>query len=493
MASQKVPFLSEEMKAKGTTTTISEVVQQAAAGIPPSNPQLQNVIETTKEFFEAKQEDPNLGFQARKVAHDVNKVLQDTEQFIEEKNADEQLQKMAVSGKAAAESFSYEARKAGEQAFKEGGYMGATSQETWTAAKDVVQQLVYSGEFRRLLMELVDVVESAFYRVKREAEESAQTPSGGLTEQVKQDIQEGTTEHIKEGLQSVSERVSYILREKGTLTDEEKSRLRTRLSMTLQKMKENPQFNRALNGFVTMIDFVQNQVGSVLGKTAPISSSSHIKTLMFEARTFLESFTSPRKIDRLIENVNGFFNRLYENERLNECWNNLRRLAGQFMDRPELLVDNDEFIRNLSDNMEEIQGHLEEMKDSPYTENILRESRSIVNDIKEDPLGQKLSSDTRILLQNFITYSGGQPQLNVELIRQMKGLLVPLLQHHLKYVPLGRIEGSDETYDYWFDNIVFAAGDLIPDQVHVMLHSEGDVNVPQLETQDFGTNILFKA
>src|SRR5690606_7709952 len=74
-----------------------------------------------------------------------------------------------------------------------------------------------------------------------------------------------------------------------------------------------------------------------------------------------------------------------------------------------------------------------------------------------------------------------------ELIHQMKGLMVPLIVEHLRWIPLPRIEGSNDTYDYWFDNVVFSAPDLIPDKIHVRMVSEGDFDVNALSTDNFAT------
>jgi hypothetical protein len=108
--------------------------------------------------------------------------------------------------------------------------------------------------------------------------------------------------------------------------------------------------------------------------------------------------------------------------------------------------------------------------------------------IRDDPIRQRLANDTQILIQDFVTYdSNNNPVLNLELINQMKALIVPLLKEHLRWVPLPRIEGSNETYDYWFDNVVFSAPDLVPDRIHIRMFTEGDFALNNLETENFVT------
>jgi len=144
--------------------------------------------------------------------------------------------------------------------------------------------------------------------------------------------------------------------------------------------------------------------------------------------------------------------------------------------------------------LKRLRAKLAGMGDSVYLSNLSYNSQEIINSIMEDPLRQKLTSDAQILVQNFFNYDEkGTMQLNTELLNEMKSLIVPLLIEQLKWVPLPRIQGSNETYDYWFDNVVFSAPDLVPDQIHIRLASEGDFDVKNLQTDNFRTFIRVSA
>jgi hypothetical protein len=167
----------------------------------------------------------------------------------------------------------------------------------------------------------------------------------------------------------------------------------------------------------------------------------------------------------------------------------------QSLENPNLLVNSQQFINKCEAIMKESRAYLQNtMNKNTYLQDIIDEGRNILNSMLEDPISNRLATDTKIMVQNFFQVdASGRPTINLELINQMKGLLVPLLVEHLRWIPLPLVEGSNDNYDYWFDHIVFSAPELVPDQIHVKMGSEGDVLLNELQTSNFETFIHFSA
>jgi hypothetical protein len=110
---------------------------------------------------------------------------------------------------------------------------------------------------------------------------------------------------------------------------------------------------------------------------------------------------------------------------------------------------------------------------------LLEEIQLVSEAIRDDPLRQKLAQDTRTFLSDFLIYDAmGKPQLNGEVVRQLKFLVLPILRENLAYIPLPRIEGSNEKMDFWVENVILATSDILPDNVKIDVRSKTLLNRP---------------
>jgi hypothetical protein len=122
---------------------------------------------------------------------------------------------------------------------------------------------------------------------------------------------------------------------------------------------------------------------------------------------------------------------------------------------------------------------------------MMEEASAVFNAIRDDPLRKKLAQDTKIFVSNFVSYdSFGRPTLNTEVLSQMRSLLVPLLREQLYYLPIPKIEGSNGTYDYWLDNIIFSTDDILPDHVRIEVKQKTHLDRVTSSSQNY-TRILF--
>jgi hypothetical protein len=179
---------------------------------------------------------------------------------------------------------------------------------------------------------------------------------------------------------------------------------------------------------------------------------------------------------------------------LNRYFDELSDFFLHLTERPHAIIDDSSFVRKIDEMMNRGLSLLSSTQQHPYLGNLLRESKAILNAIRDDPLRRKLAADMKVLAADFVTYGkDGKPVLNTELVSQLKTLMIPLLTEHLKEIPIPRITGSNDTYDYWIDNLTFSAGELLPNQLHVHVDTDADINVKTLSTQRSVTRILLTA
>jgi hypothetical protein len=87
----------------------------------------------------------------------------------------------------------------------------------------------------------------------------------------------------------------------------------------------------------------------------------------------------------------------------------------------------------------------------------------------------------------LVTDSQGRPSLYVtqESLAQFKKLLLPILQEGLANIPLPSISGSNDTYDWRLENIVFDSRGLLPERFHLRFVSDLDLDSHSVENKFF--------
>lgn len=493
----------EPMDIETVKETVVPAAQEIAAavkqGVPPSNKQIEGVIDSAQQFLDTKQSE--LPPAASKAVGDLSQVLEDTKEFIREKNPDEALQKTIVHAKAATEAISSTAASEMMPKSEEwSSEISETAKEVFESSTNFARQLVTSGEFRRLLIDLINVVENLVWRVQSTTEEKTnEAPS--IAKALKTDIAQEKNP-LEEGLprtqiaaQELKDKLQYALRDESSFTDEERRLIRERFRDVLLRIKKNNQFQKSIHSLSSLFNYLKSELSETLDKATDDSQAKYnFDKMTNEAGKFLQRFASKDALNRFYNNLTGFVNTISKDQDFDQLLQELRGLFNDALENPEILLQDQGYIERAESALKRLRAKLAGMGDSVYLSNLSYNAQEIINSIMDDPLRQKLASDAQILVQNFFNYDEkGTMQLNTELLNEMKALIVPLLIEQLKWVPLPRIQGSNETYDYWFDNVVFSAPDLVPDQIHIRLASEGDFDVKNLQTDNFRTFIRVSA
>jgi hypothetical protein len=112
--------------------------------------------------------------------------------------------------------------------------------------------------------------------------------------------------------------------------------------------------------------------------------------------------------------------------------------------------------------------------------------------IANNPATNKLQNAARQLVTDLLLDEHGFPALKTEIFSQMRGLLVNLVMAELKHIPIPKLEGSVENYDYRFEGMKLYGFDLMPDHIHLKIENEIRVDVPHGSTEKARANITIR-
>lgn len=481
-----------EVKATDTNPALN-FTQTIMSGEVPSNKQIHQVLDTTKEFIKEKQEEAPTS-QTRKVLRDAAEMVEATQQVIDNKNKDENLQKLAAEGvktvvetgkvqihaisKDNAQDVTDKAKQAGEAARRAG-----------QASLSVVKMMLTNGEFRSWFLDFAGFMHDALFQAYQKAEDQSKF-QGKENWQQQQPQQQPQQQQQQQMMSATPSQFS------GEWTEELKQKLAERFMSLLDKLNSYPDFAAGARDLFDALDALKEKAKQTSEELKEHlwedEQHEEVQLALDHARVLVERF-SGRKLDTLINSLDRFVNHLRERKDLDQWLTDTRCLFECAAKDPQRIGGPTQLrqrVQNLIDSADRIRHEISEQNDFRI---LVDESKAIFERIKNDPDVKRFNEKAAKFFENF-TYidPSGKRCINRDLIAELRLYVVPLLMKQLEEIPIPPFQDHNEDYDYRIENLVLSGSDIIPERVKIYIDSEFEFNVAHLETEKGCTTALLK-
>lgn len=464
------------------TSPLMETIQTVQAGKVPSNVQVEQTIESTKVDIDRRMQEVPVSEKGERLAKDAKQILEATQQFIEEKTPDELLQRTIEHGKEATKEVAMTAKE-GTPQLRGPEYVEiqAKAYDVFYLGRRLSREVIYSKEFRRLLLEFGELISAIIGRRTERLKEEGEH----VKEAMKTDFVEGT---ITETLGEVQK---VVKREQETkpfeaplteLTENEKTELAKRFRNILREMNKYPDYVIAVNAMFDLIDNLKVKAKelteTVQEEKEELKQRESIKLLWQDVREIIERFAGAKRLDNLVEESYLLFDAIRNDPAANEFWNEFTVFIRHALRNPESL-DPDDAVKKSERLMDLARVTLNDRRYEMHVRRILLEARDILNCIQYDPATERISIALKKFAKDFICDWKGQPSIGAlaDSIQGFREVLLPVILDQLQHIPVAAIEGSSKKYDYKFDNIHFSAYDILPENLTLELYSKVDVKL----------------
>lgn len=462
-----------------------DTAQTISKGEAPSNAQLNATLDATQDALEQRRREASLNAKGETLAKDAQAILSNTKTFLNEKNPDELAQQFFYHSKAAGNEAKMKAMNLKDTASAEAPGISAQAQ---SSAEDIfyigrrtATEIARSKEFRRLLLDTLDLVQGIFWR-------KMNTEGSQLNQAIRKDIVEGNADMAKTSTvaSNVASSLSTQVKEGELMTEDEKRQLSDRLNKILIKVSENSDYQRALNGVFSLLEQLGNRLDS-LSKDPKVQSqvqpSENAKQMWADIKTMLERFTGEGSIDPVLESMNNFYMILREDPRTISVLRDGRQLVTSSLQNPERLKDPSR-KKEFELLFDKARSLMNDPKYNRYSSDIFDNIRDLLNRFKEDETSQVLADSVRKFVQDMSLDASGKPSIGAiqDSLQQLKNLMLPVMIKQMENIPVARIEGSTKKYDYVLDNIVFSAYDILPDYIKFNFETSLNVDMKEFST-----------
>jgi hypothetical protein len=462
---------------------IISAIQTIQKGEVPTNDQINSTLESSIEAIEQRRKETALNAHGDTLALDAENTLKKAQEFINAKNADEVFQDLFYKSKKGALEAEVKAMRVKEdlenKVEKDVKEVKESAQDILYIGKRVSYEIVKSREFRRLLLDTLELLQSVFYRAVDVAQEGGEK----LKDSVQKDFEKKdlNAEETKEAAKEIKEKL-----EDGLMTKEERDQLWNRLERILKKIQSNDDYKMAVNGIFSLIDQLKEKVDEF--QVDPklkedLKHNDNAAEAWKDAKVIIERFSGEGTVDPIIKDLKKFYKLLSEDARAKSVFKDGKDLTIRSFKNPKLLQDAS-FRKQFESLFDKSRSLTNDKRYEKLFKEIFDKLSSLLESIKDDQLSNELGASIKKFATDIALDSNGKVSFGgiQDSLVQLKNLLVPVIARQLTAIPIARIDGKTEKYDFAAENVVFSAYDVLPDYLKLYFQTMINIDLKEAST-----------
>ncbi|CAA7258482.1 unnamed protein product [Cyclocybe aegerita] len=240
--------------------------------------------------------------------------------------------------------------------------------------------------------------------------------------------------------------------------------------MECQKHDNYQESVRWLLGFVE--EYAKHgRTAAVAGKdhTQGVTNNKQLNICISELRTLLERFANNKSLDTVIDAINVLIDDSRRDESLREWFKSVNFYIRKVLLEPGYVLEPD--CNNYANRLRET-GH------QFYSEKYREEFDNLFNSIGgwfkamgDDPLNKQFGEDWARLTKDLLFDGDGSLKFKPELWNDIRKVILPTLIDEAGYIPIPRIEYSDESLDLVVENLTLQGRNLFPNIIALEAHN----------------------
>ncbi|KII90672.1 hypothetical protein PLICRDRAFT_106168 [Plicaturopsis crispa FD-325 SS-3] len=225
-----------------------------------------------------------------------------------------------------------------------------------------------------------------------------------------------------------------------------------------------------------LLSYVEEYVGhahSIAGHAKDshdtATSDPSLQQATSELRTLLERFANGRSIDVIINALNDLVNDAREDEELRAWFSHVDKYL-----RRTLLDAGFVLEPQCSTQGEQLRESGRQFYDGRYKghfDNLFRTIGDWFGAMGDDPLNKRFGEDWARLTKDLLFDSEGSLKFKPDLWSDIRKVILPTLIDKVGYVPIPRIEYTDDAVDLVVENLTLSGRNLFPNQVSLEAHN----------------------
>ncbi|KAF8805918.1 hypothetical protein BYT27DRAFT_7191832 [Phlegmacium glaucopus] len=200
-----------------------------------------------------------------------------------------------------------------------------------------------------------------------------------------------------------------------------------------------------------------------------VSEESTFKVAINELRTLLERFANYKSLDLIVDAINALIDDTRRDKGLREWFESVDVYIRKVLLEPGYVLEpacNDQGNR-----LRETGKHFYDDKYRSHFDNLFDSVGSWFKAMGEDPLNHQFGEDWARLTRDLLFDSEGSLKFKPHLWNDIRKVILPQLIEQVRYLPIPRIEYTDDSLDLVVENLTLQGRNLFPNIIEMEAHN----------------------
>jgi len=452
------------------------------------------------------------------IMRDTQRILDTAEQVLLEKSPEGEIQKALYHGGQISSELPEKSSEEQQLSKKDQEELTLLTRQMGEKLLNVSRLMVTSKEFRRLLGDIndlfmdfvrVDEDDDHHPRMKEDKEMTKEETERQTKETAKETIPkaaEKTTEHIKETMEhpkptekakekteGMSQQMKERLRQK-QLSPEERDKFIKRLKNLILETQSKTEYRRSVEDLISIASSLAQRTQHMQQKSTgslqnQVYSTQNYQLAVENMKKALQRFANGRSVDEVNHSFGRLSNEIYSDQTVLSYIHDIKEHILKAL-REKEYVSSDEFDHHTRDFLRRGDEEITQ-KYRPKVYDLSHRINFFMEGFKQDRLTQQLVFDMQKFIKDIALDEQGRPTVKPELLGDF-AKLIPLILQKIRYIPLPRIESSDEEYDFALDNMVIICERIVPSHIKIETTTHIDTNKETSRIPESGTALYFE-
>jgi len=202
---------------------------------------------------------------------------------------------------------------------------------------------------------------------------------------------------------------------------------------------------------------------------AGLTDDAQLRRSMEEFRTILERFANGRSMNPIFDAIDALADDARRDETLRAWFRSVDKYMRRVLLEPGYVLDDD-----CNKDGERLRDHGRHFYDDTYREhfdNLFDSIGTWLKGMTEDPLNSRFGEDWARLTHDLLFDREGSLAFKTELWNDVRKVILPMIVDKVGYMPIPRIEYTDDSLDLVVENLTLSGRNLFPNVVMLEAHN----------------------
>ncbi|KAI0077531.1 hypothetical protein K474DRAFT_1661627 [Panus rudis PR-1116 ss-1] len=203
--------------------------------------------------------------------------------------------------------------------------------------------------------------------------------------------------------------------------------------------------------------------------TDQVTSDNSLQQATSELRTLLERFANGMSLSVIGEAMRVLNEDAKQDEELRNWFSSVDSYVRKVLLEPGYILEPD--CNNEANRLKESGRHFYDDKYKSHFDNLFQSATDWFRAFGDDPLNRRFGEDWARLTKDLLFDSDGQLKFKSDLWMDIRKVILPSIIDQVGYVPIPRIEYTDDSLDIVIENLALSGRNLFPNVVSIEAHN----------------------